>query len=164
MRSLTEIDGLLAADKSLYGNPDWIEDGSVAKLASPLVDLHGDIIGGLTLKLSAPIETMLQRGTAVLILDRHPIQRLSFMPDHSHGNKGKYPVPPELRLRVAPADRSRIYRWVDNRAWPTEDNMGAARLLETEPATLRDAFNLFLETCVISAYLPDPPHRPKLEF
>lgn len=164
MRSLVEIDALLAADKSLFGNPEWVEDGAVAKLASSVVDASGVVIGGLFLRLAVPVEMSIQRGTAALVLDGLPLQRLSFRPDHLHVNKGLHPVPAPLRFLRLPADRSRIYRWADNRMWPMQDNMRAGHVIEPEPGTLAEAIKLFLEACAISAYLPDPPHRPKLEF
>lgn len=163
-RSAAEIDDLLAADKSLFGNSEWVEDGTVAKLSSAVVDSQGNPIGGLTLRMQVPIEASLQRGTATLVLDGHPIQRISFRPDHSHVNKGRHPIPKELRLIALPPDRTRLHRWADNRVWPMQDNMGAGRVLDVEPPTVMDAFKLFLETCGISTHLPEPPHRPKMEF
>lgn len=163
-RSRSEIDDLLAADKSLFGSVEWIEEGAYAKIVSPVVGANGVVIGGLILHLNAQVETTVQLGNASLVLEGRPIQRLSFRPGHKHVNKGRYPVPVELRLKTLPAGRSRIYRWSDNREWPMSENMLAGRLIDAEPGTLMEAYKLFLEACGISAYLPDPPHRPKLEF
>lgn len=163
-RSVEEIDRLLAADKSLFGNPEWAEDGSVAKLTSPVVDATGMVIGGLSFRSSVPIETSIQRGTAALLLDNSQIQRFSFRPDHFHVNKAWHPIPSALRLKTLPPDRTRIYRWANSRVWPMRDNMGAGELLDPEPPSFMAAMQLFLEACGISAYLPEPPHRPKLEF
>lgn len=163
-RTVAEIDALLAAEKSLFGQPEWVEEGPIAKLASAVVDAGGAVIGGLSLRLSAQIETAVQRGNAALVLDGQPLQRLSFRPDHVHVNGARHPIPAPLRLMRLPADRSRIYRWTDNRVWPRADNMGAGVVIDPEPASVGAAIELFLEKCTISAYLPQPPHRPKLEL
>lgn len=163
-RSPAEIDVLLHAEKGLFGQPEWIEDGAIAKLVSPVVDALGVVIGGMSLRLNVPVETVLQRGNAVLVLDGQPVQRLSFRPDHAHVNGVVHPIPQSLRLRRLPPDRTRLYRWADNRAWPVHGNLRAGQVVEPEPATLMSAFQLFLEACGITAYLPEPPHRPRLEF
>lgn len=163
-RSLTEIDDLIAADKSLFGLPEWIEDGPIARITSAVVDPAGAVIGGLSLRLNVPVTTNIQRGNAVLTLDGHPIQRLSFRPDHVHVNGPGHPIPPSLRLLRLPPDRTRIYRWPSNRAWPPQANLRAGEIVDPEPESLQDALQLFLEACGISAYLPDPPHRPTLEL
>lgn len=133
-------------------------------MKTSIVDAAGGVIGDLFLHLHALTETRIQTGSASLVLEGRPIQRLSFRPTHPHTNKGRHPVPRNLRLLVLPPDRSRIYRWSDNREWPMHENMLAAEILDSEPATLMDAYKLFLEECGISAHLPHPPHRPKLEF
>lgn len=163
-RSLAEIDALLAADKGLFGAIEWSEEGSVASISTAVVDALGDPIGGLELRASAPTQTSVQRGTIVLILDGVPLQRLSYRPDHIHRNKGSHPIPPDLRLKTLQTDRTRIYRWRDNRTWPTQDNLGAGRLVDPQPKTFMLAVELFLEACGIAAYIPEPPHRPKLEL
>jgi hypothetical protein len=154
----------LRADKSLFGTPEWAEEGSVAKLTSAVVNATGVVIGGLSFRAAALIETTIQRGSATLVLDNLPIQRVLFQPDHPHVNKGAHPIPLRLRLRRLPPERTRIYRWEDNRVWPMRDNMGAATVVEPEPDTYMDAMKLFLEACGITAYLPPPPHRPQLEL
>lgn len=163
-RSVGEIDAIIAANKSLFGTPEWVEDRSIAKLISPVVNSAGVVIGGLSLRASVPIETAVQRGSAVLVLDNHPIQRLLYRPDHPHVNKAAYPIPAHLRLRRLPAERTRIYQWADNRVWPMPDNMGAGRLVEPDPEAFMAALEQFLEGCGISAYVPEPPHRPTLEL
>lgn len=163
-RSVEEIDALLAADKALFGSPEWAEEGPVAKLTSAVVNASGVVIGGLSFRASALIETTVQRGSTVLLLDNSPIQRLSFRPDHRHVNPAAHPVPLDLRLRTLPRDRTRIYHWRHNRIWPIRDNIGAAEVVEPDPETFMDAATLFLEACGISTYLPPPPHRPKLEL
>jgi hypothetical protein len=163
-RSLADIDTLLSAEKSLFGAAEWVEDGAVAKLASPVVDALGVVMGGLSLRLNAPLETAVQRGNAALVLDGQPIQRLSFRPGHPHVNGAAFPIPQPLRLRRLPPNRTRLYRWTDNRAWPVQTNLKAGHVVEPEPATLMAAFELFPEACGITAYLPEPPHRPRLEL
>lgn len=163
-RGLSEIDAIIAADKSLFGRPDWIEEGSIAKLTSTVVNNAGVVIGGLSFRSSVPLETSIQRGSAILLLDNCPIQRFSFRPDHSHVNKARHPIPAPLRLKTLPADRTRIYLWANNRVWPMRDNIGAAEFLDPEPPSFMVAMQRFLEACGISAYLPEPPHRPKLEL
>jgi uncharacterized protein YheU (UPF0270 family) len=163
-RSLAEIDAMLAAGKSLFPGAEWVEDGALAKLVSAIVDESGTVIGGLSFRLNVQVESAIQRGNAVLVLDSQPIQRLSFRPDHPHVNGAKYPIPKQLRLLSLPPDRTRLYRWSDNREWPVQANLRAGQVVEHEPASMLDAVELFLEACGITAYLPAPPHRPKLEF
>jgi hypothetical protein len=165
MRSVAEIDALLDTEKSLFGAPEWVEDGAAAHLVGAVVNAAGVVLGGVSLRLSVLIHLPApQRGSAVLVLDNHPLQRLSFRPDHAHVNPGRHPVTRGLRRQTLPAERSRIYRWKDNRVWPRPDSFGVGALLASEPQTIGDAFNLFLEECRIAAYLPPPPHRPKLEL
>lgn len=163
-RALAEIDTLLSAEKSLFGEPEWVEDNAVAKLASAVVDASGNVVGGLSFRAQVPIETAVQRGTAALILDGLPIQRLSYRPDNPHSNKGGHPIPAHLRWQKLPADRTRIYRWRNNRVWPMRDNLAAGEVVDPEPNAFMSALELFLEACGISAYLPEPPHRPTLEL
>lgn len=163
-RSLIEVDELLASNKTLFSDLEWVEDGPVARLVSPILDMSGNVIGGMLLNLNALTETAVQRGNAALVLDGRPIQRLSFRPDHVHTNKGRGTVLPELRFKRLPADRTRLYSWRDNRSWPVVDNLAVGRLVDPEPASIMAAYQLFLEACGISAYLPEPPHRPRLEF
>ena len=163
-RSMVEIDDLLKSDKSLYGNPEWVEDGAKAILKSAIVDPRGIVLGGLSLSLWADVSTITQRGGGALVLGNHAIQRISYLPNHSHKNDNAFPTPPELRLRSLPADRSRVYLWKNNRVWPIQPNLRAGLVLDQEPASLTAAFELFLESCAIDAYLPNPPHRPMLEL
>ena len=163
-RSLAEIDALLAADKGLFGAIEWSEEGSVASISTAVVDVLGDPIGGLELRASAPTQTSVQRGSIILILDGVPLQRLSHRPTHAHRNKGAHPIPPDLRFKTLPPDRTRIYGWSDNRVWPRQDNIGAGRTVDPQPSTFIHAMELFLEACGISAYIPEPPHRPELEL
>ena len=164
MRTVAEIDALIAADKALFGEPAWSGDGAVAKLVSPVIDHAGLIIGGLVLYMAAMTETAEQRGNAALVLDDRPVQRLSFRPGHAHVNPPRHPTPPALRLLTLPPGRSRMHGWRDNRVWPRLDNVATAALMEPEPPTISAAFALFLETCGISAYIPPPPSRPRLEL
>jgi hypothetical protein len=89
---------------------------------------------------------------------------MTYKPGHAHVNTNAYPVPASLRFRTLPAGRSRIHKWAHNRAWPIKDNLGAGDLIDPEPEAYMDALQLFLEACGIDAYVPDPPHRPVLEF
>lgn len=163
-RTADEIDELLEMPKFLWGSPEWAEDGNNAKLVSSVVDPNGSVIGGLTFEANANIETSLLRGSTILMLDRLPLQRLSYKPGHSHSNGNSFYMPADLRLRKLPPDQTRIHLWADNRRWPTLDNLNCARLLDPEPPTYLDALQLFLEGCGIEAHLPPPPHRPRLEF
>ena len=163
-RSVAEIDVLLAASKGLFGIVEWVEDGTVANISAAVVDSLGDPVGGLEVRASVPTQTRVQRGSIVLILDGLPLQRLSHRPDHIHRNKGAHPIPSDLRLKTLQADRTRIYRWRDNRTWPSQDNLGAGRPVDPQPTTFMQAVELFLEACGIAAYIPEPPYRPKLEL
>lgn len=164
-RSLAEIDALLAADKTLFGAPRWIERGPRATLTAAVVDVQHGVVGGLVLHLSALVRLPApQRGTAVLVLDGAPLQRLSFRPDHPHINPARHPIPPDLRRTKLPADRTRIYLWRHDRTWPRADRLGVAASVDPEPATLSTAFALFLSDCAIEAQLPTAPHSPTLEF
>ena len=163
-RSLAEIDALLVADKGLFGVVEWIEDGSNANISAAIVDSLGNPIGGLELRASVPTKLSVQRGSFVLILDGLPLQRLSHRPDHIHRNKGAHPIPIELRFQSLPAERTRIYRWSDNRIWPMQDNIGAGRLVDPQPTSFMQAMEQFLEACGIAAYIPESPHRPELEL
>lgn len=162
--TLTEIDALLAEEKSLFGNVEWVEDGANAKLRSSIVNSAGVVIGALTFVASVNINTAIQRGTCALILENRPLQRISYLPSAPHKNTGAHPIPLELRFRTLPADQTRHYLWEDNRIWPRTDNIGAGRLVSPQPRTFMDAMQLFLEACGITAYVTDPPHRPTLEF
>ena len=165
MRTATDIDALLIAPKSLFGTPEWVESGAVATLTATILDDGGTVIGGLSLRSSVPVHLPApQRGSVVLVLDRQPLQRLSFRPDHVHVNPSRPPIVRALQRQRLLPDRSRIYRWRDDPLWPRPDKLAVASPLLPEPADLTAAFALFLEECGISGYLPTPPHRPKLEL
>ena len=163
-RTLTEIDDILRADKSLHGNLEWVEDGARALITRSVVDQRGVVIGGLILQLWALTEVAIQRAGGSLVLDGTPIQRMTYRPGNAHLNNNAHPTPPALRLKTLPAERSRIYLWSNNRAWPIHQNLRAGKVIEPEPASASAAFELFLESCAISTYLPNPPHRPMLEL
>ncbi|WP_375404652.1 hypothetical protein [uncultured Sphingomonas sp.] len=164
MRTPVEIDALLAAPKRILGAPQWNEMGPKAALSAALADEDGALIGGVSLRLNVLTHLPSPSGNAIFLLDRAPVQRLSFRPDHSHVNPARYPIPAELKRLKLPADASRIYRWDDDRLWPRPDKIGVGRSLRPEPATVEDAFALFLKICGIAGRVEPPPHRPKLEF
>ena len=62
MTSVTDIDAMLTAQKTLAGVARWIEDdrGTVAKLSVPL--MQAGIIGLLVLRANATLHTDPQRG------------------------------------------------------------------------------------------------------
>ena len=160
-----DIDVMLAADKTLFGLPAWIEAGATASLVSSVVDATGTVIGDLSLRLSATVETPIQRGDAVLVFEGIPLQRLAFRPDKFHVNPGKHPVPSSLRRLRLPPGRTRFYRWTDNRVWPRPaDHRLAGAVLDEEPGTVTEAVQLFLQACGIRARLPIPPWKPRMEL
>lgn len=162
--SLSDIDALLDADKALFGVTEWIEEGPVVKLANAVVGPDNAIIGGLSLRIHALLHVTPQRGSAVLVLDERPIQRMSFLPDHSHTNPGRHPTPPQLRFLVLPAGRSREYLWTHNREWPRHDNVLAGSFVKPDPPSIEAAIAQFVERCGITAYIPPPPWSPQLEL
>lgn len=164
-RTPAEIDAFLAAPKCLFGPLEWLDKGSTAKLGSALFDDQGAVIGGATLVSTANVETPVQRGDAVLLLDGLVVQRLAVRPRGFHVNPTAHPIPAELRgLRCEP-EHTRLYAWADNRHWPRDPRRTlAARPLAREPNSMGAAFNLFLAECGIEATLPEAPWRPKLEF
>lgn len=162
--SLSEIDALLAASKSLAGSPRWEQDGAIANLTAA-VESHGALVGGLRLSASTPMRVSPQRGDAALILEGRPLSRLAFNPKHQHANPGRHPIPAELRRLTLPAGLSKLYRWSDNRWWPREgDDRLAAQALTPTPATFHDALTFFLKDNGISGDLPEPPWLPELSL
>lgn len=162
MTTPADIDALLAAPKALAGTLAWREEGNTARLAAPV--MVGDAIrGGLILHIQANIHTDPQRGVITLVFEGQQVARASFRPKGVHANSNSYPTPPDLRFMTLPADMSREYIWADNREWPRDRNRPmAARQMNPQPATLREAIDSFLAQCNITAVVPDAPWRPEL--
>lgn len=158
--TMADIDTLLSLPKTMFNAPEWVEDGNRAILRADLVH-QGNVLGGVWVSLSANIHTDPQRGDCVLIHDGKPVQRLSFMPKNAHANPRAHPAPVPLRLLTLPPDRSRIYRWRDNRAWPPPQPMAGA-VLDPQPATFADAVTVFFSEYGISGNVPPAPWRPTL--
>lgn len=163
-RTPADIDAFLTAPKWLFGPLDWLDKGSTAKLSAALTDNQGAVIGGASLSLSANVETSVQRGDAVLMLDGLVVQRMGVRPAKFHVNPAAHPIPPELRGVRCEPEHTRLYAWPDNRYWPRDQRKLAARQLIQEPNSLDAAFSQFLKECGIEAMLPEAPWRPKLEF
>lgn len=164
-RAADDIDALLAAPKTVVGRPRWELDGrgTVATLTTTLAE-DGIVIGSVFLRLSATVHIALQRGSAALVCNNRPVQRMNVKPEHPHLNPLRRPVPRSLRGLRLPEGRSRIYRWAANRIWPrpTGDNLAAGEVIEPEPGDILAALTFFLEECGIIGELPPPPWEPRL--
>jgi len=162
-----EIDALLAARKTVFDQPQWeIERGTTRATLTASLAENGVVIGGVSLRLSANVHTIPQRGSAVLICDNRPVQRMNVKPNHNHSNPLRRTVPKPLRGLSLPQDRSRIYRWAVNRVWPRPpgDNLAAGELIDPEPDDFSAAVRFFLQECGISGTLPAPPWEPRLSL
>ncbi|MBR7620378.1 hypothetical protein JKL49_13365 [Phenylobacterium sp. 20VBR1] len=164
MTTAADIDALLAAPKTLGGEPRWARDdtSAVVKLVAPLST--AGVLGGLILHAHATLQTTPQRGGCALIYQDKPIQRLSILPDHAHHNPFRPSAPAELRGLTLPADASRLHAWTHNRAWPRVggDNLPFAEPLSIEVASIAEGLTIFLALCGIECVLPPPPWEPRL--
>lgn len=164
--TIEAIDDLLAAAKTIAGEPGWRTDRSRperALLVAPLA-IDGIVGGGLELRAHATIHTEPQRGGATLIYEGGSIQRLNILPDHDHLNPWRPEIPLALRGRRLPAGVSRVYSWRDNRRWPRprSDNLDVGTLLDVAFADFGEALRGFAARCHIEGYLPPPPWEPRL--
>lgn len=158
-----DIDVLLAASKDIAGTPHWIfdEKGSVSRLVAPI--RQAGIVGGISLRASATRFTDPQRGSAVLVYEGRPIQRISMRPDHAHANPfGNFVLDAYRGLRLPP-DSSRLHAWVLNRSWPRtpSDNVAVAQPIDPEPSSFHAALTLFLLVCGIRGEILPPPWEPR---
>lgn len=155
-----DIDALLSQPKTIFGVPAWIEEGNNAYWRADLQH-DGVLIGGLSLRLTVTTHTTPQRGDGVLIFDGKPIQRFAYLPKGLHVNPKAHPIPTRLRFLSLPPDRSRIYRWRDNRAWPTPHPM-AGEIFDPQPDSFNEAATMFFAECCIMGDVPAAPWRPTL--
>jgi hypothetical protein len=101
MTTLDDIDALIAAQKSLAGEPHWREDGSRPErtlLVAPLA-IEGIVPDGLQLQAHATLYTSPQHGGAALLFEGRPVQRFNVLPDHPHLNPMRRDIDPALRGR-----------------------------------------------------------------
>jgi hypothetical protein len=159
-----DIDALLAAPKTLSGSPHWAHDPTsrVVRLAAP-VAVNG-VVGSLVLQATATLETDPQRGSAVLIYEGRPVQRISIRPDHPHANPFAAHTPATHRGVRLPPERSRIHPWRINRMWPRprSDNVSIGELIEGDVGSIAEGLTIFLAACGIEGTLPTPPWEPRL--
>jgi hypothetical protein len=159
-----DIDALLAAAKTLPGAPRWVRDprSPIMKLSTP-VAVEG-VVGGLSLRASALIETEPQRGSAALVYEGQVIQRVLVHPDHPHFNPFAVHAPSAHRGVRLPSAQSRIYPWRLNRIWPRPggDNASFAELIAGDVSTFAEALTIFLGVCHIDGDLPPLVWEPRL--
>lgn len=164
MTDAADIDALLAAAKTLSGYPGWARDPTspVARLIVPVA--VGGVVGGLALHATAMIETNPQRGSAALVYEGRPVQRMSVRPDHAHKNSFVAHAPESHRGIRLPPDQSRVHPWRINRNWPraTDDNVTIAELIPGDVGSVAEGLTIFLALCGIEGDLPPPPWEPRL--
>ena len=158
MTTISDVDALLI-DVKYFGNHDgWKLDerGSVAHLSIPITS--NSINHDLTLSSTALVRDPVQAESCVLILERRPVQRLSFRPNHAHVNPFRAHIDRGLRGLRLPAGSSRLYPWRANRTWPRlkSDNVAVAEPVLPEPVSLA-ALAMFLRICNIEGEIPSPP-------
>lgn len=164
MRTVDDIDAMLVARKRLDARPVWARDerGSVAHLTVSIMGWGPT--EGLTFIATALVYEPIQAGSCVLILERRPVQRLSFRPTHAHVNPPDPRVSRELRGLRMPAGGSRLYPWSANRNWPRarSDNVSVGQPLLPDAGSLDMALAIFLDICNIDGEIPPAPWEPRL--
>jgi hypothetical protein len=161
-RTTSDIDALIGMPKTLFGEPRWVEHGNKAELTSALMFSEG-VLGGVSIRAWAHVHLVEPAGAIVLVVEQRAVQRALYRPDHPHVNGSTHPIPPELRRRLLPPDRSREYLWRDNRVFPPPLGFQlAGREIDPQPSTMEEMFVNFLNSCFIEGTLPRPPHRPAL--
>lgn len=166
MTTVADIDALLAAPKTILGAASWKEEATgnaIATMVAPLA-ISGVTPGDLRLFASTPVHVSPQAGSAVLIYEGRPIQRMGFLPTHSHTNPFDKGVTANLRGLTLPAGMSRWHPWRANRRWPrsASDNVGAAILIEDALANFDAALAWFVQKCNVRGPLPPAPWKPRL--
>lgn len=161
-----EIDNLLASDKSIVGSPQWNRDPQAARvrLTATLMDSHGVVIGGVSVRLSATLHSRPQRGSAVLLFSGGVIQRLNYLPDHSHYNPMRKTVARPARGVMLPSGQTRDYPWVLNRQWPRVpgETADVGQIVNRNLSNYAAAAAFFLSECGIKGSISDPPWEPEL--